>query len=127
MKTKIGKRDIVVLVIIFAVVVAVWLGYRLLNQGDASTVRVTVDGNDYGVYRLTDEQEIPIQTGGVVTNTLVIKGGKADMIEATCPDKLCVHQKAISSTGETIVCLPNKVVAEVISSDTEAEFDTIAK
>ncbi|MFR5116202.1 MAG: NusG domain II-containing protein [Eubacterium sp.] len=31
------------------------------------------------------------------------------MISADCPDKLCVNQHAISSNGETIVCLPNKV------------------
>ena len=35
------------------------------------------------------------------------------MISADCPDKLCVNQHAISSNGETIVCLPNKVVVEV--------------
>ena len=48
------------------------------------------------------------------------------MIEADCPDQLCVHQKAISKDRETIVCLPNKVVVEV-KSKTESEFDSIAK
>ncbi len=34
------------------------------------------------------------------------------MIEADCPDHLCMKQKAVDSTGGTIVCLPNKVVIE---------------
>ena len=31
---------------------------------------------------------------------------------ADCPDHLCLKQKAVDSTGGTIVCLPNKVVIE---------------
>lgn len=89
-------------------------------------VKVTVDGALYGTYPLEIEQEIAIEKDGVVTNRLVIRDGVADMIEADCPDKLCVHQKAISKTGETIVCLPNKVVAEIIGSE-ESELDSVAK
>ena len=47
------------------------------------------------------------------------------MISADCPDKLCVHQHAISANGETIVCLPNKVVAEV--KDGTVEIKSIAR
>lgn len=127
MEKRIGKRDIILLIIIFIAVIAIWFGYRMMNQGEGSRVRVTVDGEEYGVYSLEKEQEIPIQVDGEVTNTLIIRDGEADMTEADCPDKLCVNQKSISSAGETIVCLPNKIVVEVISSDEEAEFDTIAK
>lgn len=127
MEKRIGKRDIILLIIIFIAVIAIWFGYRMMNQGEGSQVRVTVDGEEYGVYSLEKEQEIPIQIDGEITNTLVISDGEADMTEADCPDKLCVNQKSISSAGETIVCLPNKIVVEVISSDEEAEFDTIAK
>ena len=46
------------------------------------------------------------------------------MIEADCPDKLCVHQKAIERTNETIVCLPHKVVVEIQDAK-EADFDSM--
>jgi len=49
----------------------------------------------------------------------VIRDGKADMKEADCPDKLCVHQKAISAENESIVCLPNRVVVTVTNSKKE--------
>ena len=39
------------------------------------------------------------------------------MIEADCPDRLCVKQKAICKNGETIVCLPHKVVVEIRSQE----------
>ena len=44
---------------------------------------------------------------------------EADMKEADCPDKLCVHQKAISAENESIVCLPNRVVVTVTNSKKE--------
>lgn len=69
----------------------------------------------------SEEQTIEINGG---TNILQIKEGKADMTEADCPDKLCVHQKAVSKNGESIICLPNKVVIEVKSSEQSA-YDAV--
>lgn len=55
--------------------------------------------------------EIPGKIGKCI---LVISDGKADMESADCPNQICVHHSAISHTGETIVCLPNRVVIEVV-------------
>jgi len=44
---------------------------------------------------------------------LVISDGKASVLEASCPDLVCAHHKPIQNTGETIVCLPNKVIITV--------------
>ena len=85
-----------------------------------------MDGEIYGIYSLNQEQEIPIEIDGEIQNILQIRDHEADMVDADCPDRLCVDMKPISAEGETIVCLPHRVVAEVISSDEEAEFDTIA-
>ena len=35
------------------------------------------------------------------------------MIEATCPDKLCIKQGNIEKKGATIVCLPHHLVIEI--------------
>ena len=106
-------------------VIAASLVFLLFNyfviHSDGARVIVTVDGNEYGTYLLDEEQQIDIEG----TNVLIIQDGKADMLEADCPDKLCVHQKAISKEGETIVCLPNKIVIEVEGA-AESELDSIA-
>ena len=49
-----------------------------------------------------------------------------DMTSADCPDHLCVKQKAISKEGESIICLPNKVVVTV-KSDMKSDIDSISK
>lgn len=76
-------------------------------------VSVYVSDTLYGQYRLKDNQTVEIHAGEGKKNLLVIENGSASVTEATCPDLLCVHQRAISQTGENIVCLPNKVVVRI--------------
>ena len=76
---------------------------------------------EYGRYDLAKEQKVPIYNDqGEVTNTLLIRDHKADMIDADCRDLLCVKQKAIDRSGETIVCLPNRVVVSVENAGQDA-------
>lgn len=127
MKKRISHNDIWFCVILMLVVlIGIAAFVFMTNDKTGARVRVTVDGNEYGQYSLDEDAEIPIKIDGVTTNLLVIEEGQADMTEADCPDKLCVHQKAISKSHETIVCLPNKVVVEIIGSE-ESGLDTIAK
>ena len=44
---------------------------------------------------------------------LIIKDGEAYMQEADCPNQICVHHSPVSHKGETIVCLPNRVIIEI--------------
>ncbi len=128
MDKKIGKREIILLIIIFAVLVLVWVVWRQTRDTQSGNrIRVTVSGEIYGEYDLGQDREIPIESAGEVTNTLVISDGKADMTEADCPDQTCVNMSPISAEKETIVCLPNQIVVEVISSDEKSEFDVIAQ
>ena len=48
------------------------------------------------------------------------------MISAKCPDKLCVQQKAISKSGESIICLPYKIVVRVEGAKDASDYDSIA-
>ena len=69
----------------------------------------------------TDVEKIKINE----TNHLMIKDGQADMTEAECPDQICVEHKSISKNKETIVCLPNKVIVEIVGGE-DTELDAVA-
>ena len=118
------KRDIIFLSVIFICLSGFAAGFYLTHQNAGASVEVTVDGKVYGTYPLDEDDEIPIRKDGKTTNLLVIKDGKADVTEADCPDKLCVHQKAISKTNETIVCLPDKVVITIENGE-DSEIDIL--
>ena len=56
--------------------------------------------------------EIPGKEGKCI---LVIRKGEAYVESAECPNQICVHHSPISHKGETIVCLPNRIVVEIVS------------
>lgn len=118
---RINKSDIILAAIVVAVAALAFFLHSILGDKGANAITIKVDGKIQGVYSLLEDQEIMINDG---TNILVIKNGKADMVEADCPDKLCVNQKAVSKNHENIICLPNKVVVEVDSSE-NSEFDAV--
>ncbi|MDD6215699.1 MAG: NusG domain II-containing protein [Roseburia sp.] len=126
MQKRLKKNDIIFLAVVIVILAVVYVLFSFGGTKKGESVEILIDGASYGIYSLQEEQTIPIKISNKTTNVLEIKDGKADMVEADCPDKLCVHQKAISKDKETIVCLPNKVVVQVIS-DTESEFDSVAK
>ena len=60
-------------------------------------------------------------------NKIEIGNEKVRVIEADCPDKLDVRQGWISSPGEIIVCLPNKLVVMIdAENEDEAEYDYLS-
>lgn len=118
------KNDIKLIGIILILAVVCFVALQLTNKVGASVI-VTIDGKKYGTYSLEKDQTIDIKSD-YGTNELVIKDKKAKVEEASCPDKLCVHQHAINKTGQTIVCLPNKVVVTVENGD-KNEVDGITQ
>ena len=115
------KNDVIIILGLMAFALIMLVGYNgFAKVGDE--VSIYVDGVEFDRYQLTEEQIVHIQG----TNILEIKDGKARMIVADCPDKLCMRQKSISKNRESIICLPNKISVEVISKE-ENEFDAIVQ
>ena len=111
-------------ILVAVILVLAGIGFLILTsfgRQTAGIVKVTVDGELFGTYSLKREQEIKIND----TNYLMIKDGQADMIEADCPDQICVDHIAISKNKETIVCLPNKVIVEIVGGE-DVEIDVVA-
>jgi len=59
-------------------------------------------------------------------NVVQISGGSAEMLDANCPDKYCLHNTPIMYSGQTIVCLPNRLILQVRSAD-ESAHDVIIR
>ena len=83
-----------------------------LTRQTGGIVTVQVDGEVLFELLLHEDTQIVLGEGGH-TNTLVIADGKAQVVEASCPDQICVRQGSIQYAGESIVCLPHKLVITV--------------
>ncbi len=67
---------------------------------------------------------IPIETE-FGYNLIEIGDERIRVIEADCPDQIDVKQGYISKTNEMIVCLPNRLVIEIIGLEEDGEVDYI--
>ena len=114
MRKRFGKNDCFFIGALFLISLIILGGVRLLSGRTGTMVTISRDGEIVSTYSLSQDQTIPIKNAdGKVTNTLQIRDGKAKMLQADCPDGLCLHQRAISLENENIVCLPNRVVITV--------------
>ncbi|MBQ4068636.1 MAG: NusG domain II-containing protein [Lachnospiraceae bacterium] len=98
----------------------------ITQKNDGTHVIVSVNGKDIECFELAKDITYDIDTYGL--NRLTIKDGYAWIDTADCPDKLCVNFGKISKSGESIVCLPHKVVIRIESNISDKEgLDAIAK
>ena len=114
------RRDIA-LIGFFLLLAAVMFAALHFTQTSGAGVVVRVNGEEVVRYSLSRDGRYELNGG---TNILVIQDGEAYLIEADCPDKLCVRQGKISSTGQVITCLPNRLTVTVYGADNGVDIVT---
>ncbi len=118
------KRSRWDLALILALLLAAALLYLLTRPGETGGwAVVTVDGVEMGRYSLAEDRTVTI--GEADYNILEISGGAAAVVEANCGDHTCVRTGAVSRTGETIVCLPHRLVVEIVGD--ASDVDAVAR
>lgn len=122
------KQDILFIAGVLLIGMILLAAYRIWYHTPGGTVEVSINGKVYQSISLSRETVVtlPAKNGH---NVLTIRDGCADITDADCPDKLCVKQKKIRHTGETLVCLPHKLVIKVIDSkeDSNNGLDAISQ
>ena len=125
------KRDIIFIGVLLVVALIAFFVVDKFIKKDGNKVVIKVDGEIVKIVNLTDTNNIIVNGYDGGTNTVVIENGTVYMTEADCPDKICVNTGKISKIGETIVCLPHRVVVEiqgeVSQSDSDDSIDSVVK
>ncbi len=112
------KNDIILIGAVLLVAIVTALVVFLSGETGAYVV-VRVDGEEVGKYSLSQDGEYSLNGG---TNILIIENGAAYLIEANCPDHLCIKQGKINKNGQTITCLPNKLTVTVYGEDNDVDL-----
>lgn len=102
-----------------------WLG-AARHQGELTAV-VSVDGEE--VERLSLSDTAPIQKtyhANGYTLHITVENGGVQVTQADCPTQDCVHTGVVSNPGQSIVCLPARlVIALVGTGDTDDGVDLV--
>ena len=119
------RRNDAIFIAVLVLVIAVAGACLYFFRGEGDAVTVSVDGKVIATYPLAVDRTEDILTGENGLNRLVIRDGKAWVETASCPDGICAAHKPIHREGESIVCLPNKVVVTVQTADTADRPDIV--
>ena len=106
--------------------VAVILVFVLSRKPSGGFVVVTVDGALSGRYPLSEETSLQIEGADGGYNNLVIRDGQAFLEDADCPDLSCVKTGKISKEGQSIICLPHRVIVTVEGGEAD-DVDVFAR
>lgn len=111
------KWDIIILLflILAGVFFSVWIFRPVSAPGNSLEIRQ--DGKILKSLPLSQntKETIDSKTGG--TNTFIIQDGSVTMIEADCGDHTCIQTGSIQKNGESIVCLPHRLVLQIVASE----------
>lgn len=110
------RNDFILIMCIITVSIVSIVAYKLYFNKSGRFVTVKTDGKITASYPIDVDRTITIKGVDGGKNVLKISGGKADIIESNCPDQTCVKKHSIMHEGETIVCLPHKVVISIDNS-----------
>lgn len=103
-------------VILFAVlVVGGLLLYRSLGNGEGTVAVISVNGEqveriDLSKVRKAYDLEFDTQYG---RNVVHVEPGAISVIEADCPDHVCIYQGKLTGSGIPIICMPHRLVIEI--------------
>jgi hypothetical protein len=121
------KNDwiIIGIVLLIAGSVYIWNMISEKNQSDERYADIYYNGELYERVNVNEQKTVTIETD-IGKNVIQIDHGKVTMIEADCPDKVCLNTGTIEKVNRSIVCLPNKVHVQ-ITGDLEEEIDVIVQ
>ena len=109
---------------IFVFLISTILSMEVVLGGKAE---IYVDGHLKYIYKLTEEENkfhVKTDIGGV---TVLIKNKKIRILTSNSPQKLCVKQGWINTSGSSIIGIPDKLIIKVIGNNSEAEFDSFLR
>lgn len=125
---KFKKGDLIIFVILAAAIIA-WIGVNRPGASEAETQAIIeTDGQVYKIVPIKEgmlQQKIHIELENGNHIDIVVDENGAYVEDVACPDKICQKTGLVNKTGQSIVCLPNKVVV-YIEGEAESIVDDVS-
>ena len=134
MKQFIRKADIILFIVLVVIGLAASAALTLSHGEAESGARVIIEsgGDLYARYPLSEDRTVVVPAPKQIAadapaadpgdaassqydyyNVVVISGSTVSVTEASCKNRVCVKHGAISRPGESIVCLPNRLIVRI--------------
>ncbi|MBR4949633.1 MAG: NusG domain II-containing protein [Clostridia bacterium] len=108
MINKIKKGDIIVFIGVILLILLISVITFPKSDGDVVEITVNEKTTTYSLF-----ENVTIETNGEYNNVVVIKDKKVRVSDARCPDKVCKNTGEISKKGQSIICVPEKMIIKI--------------
>ena len=123
------KNDFWLILVLLVLAVGSWFLFR---SDSTARDKVLVVRKDQQVLQRIELKKVTSETKLIVPvehGEMVIaydrEGGR--VLSSPCPDQVCVHQGKITRSGQTIACVPEKVLVTITKAAKENDHDAILR
>ncbi|MFH1776851.1 MAG: NusG domain II-containing protein [Candidatus Omnitrophota bacterium] len=114
---KITRLDVIIIVLIL--VSSVFSIFRISPSRKyypkgLAKVRIYVNDRLFSTNKLSEDKMINLPIDKMQVE---VKRGRVRVVRADCPEHVCMNMGWIKYPDQTIVCVPNKVLVEIVSAD----------
>ena len=98
------------------------------RSAGGSVAVITQDGAEIqriDLSEVKESYEIKVTNPSGGYNLVLVEPGAISVIEASCPDHVCIAQGKISDSLRPIVCLPNKLMITISGGETP-DIDSVS-
>lgn len=117
-------RNNILFAVICIIVIAVFLIRDFMPKDMPRIVEIVQDGTVTQSYSLTEDRNIRITDAYGNYNIICIAHGTVQITEADCSNQDCVRQGEISRSGQSIICLPHRLVIRIKGA--MQEYDAVS-
>ncbi|MEG1255860.1 NusG domain II-containing protein [Clostridium sp.] len=125
------KLDVVIIIVLLVISFVPYImltKYQKSYKGKVYAV-ISIDGKEKERVSLNEEQDQEFTfESNYGFNKVVVHDGSVGVVDADCTDQICKSAGFIDKVGEKIVCLPNKLIVEIVGdANNNSEEDVISR
>lgn len=128
-KSLLKPGDIIIIAVLilasFIPLVVFSLQQETGTEAPKTSAVLRVDGTEIKSFDLSKDQTYKYIDDDGDYNLIEVADGRIRIKDANCGDQICVRRGWASKKGETIVCLPHKLVIEIQTNDSGGGDDLI--
>ncbi len=118
------RGDLIVLAAILLLAILTAIAFLSVDGGQKAQLFVYQNG--VLIEKISLEEDKTLAIGGNYLNLVAVRGGRAAIIESSCPGGDCIRSGWIGRSGRSVVCLPNRVELRIEGITSGGEADVAA-
>lgn len=123
---RIRKGDLLILVVLLIIGGYFFLNKYLGEEKIGNLAILEIDGETIESFNLNSDSPNYLANTDYGYNIIEFEAGKVRVVEADCPDQICVHFGWIEYVGQTIVCLPHRLIIRIANDSIDDGLDGVS-